>query len=229
MTATPSPDSPAVSRTTLDARLTATARAWLDDALAEVTGTGPGAGRPCTGQDAASARTDPAAASAGTGPAWEARFAAAGRHCGHEHADAVRVLLLTGARPGPETLALLYHRGSAAERRAVLHALPHLVGGPEALPLVADALRTNDTTLVAAAVGPYAAAHLDQPAWRHAVLKCLFVHVPVDVVAGLRRRARGDATLARMLADHAAERTAAGRDVPHDLERVLALTAQARP
>jgi hypothetical protein len=32
-----------------------------------------------------------------------------------------------------------------------------------------------------------------------------------------------------MLADHAAERTAAGRDVPHDLHRVLALTAQARP
>nr|WP_312847597.1 EboA domain-containing protein [Streptomyces sp. WAC08241] len=165
----------------------------------------------------------------GTGPVWEPRFAAAGRHCGHEHADAVRVLLLTAARPGPETLALLYHRGSAAERRAVLHALPHLVGGPEALPLVADALRTHDTTLVAAAVGPYAAAHLDRPAWRHAVLKCLFTGVPVDAVAGLRRRARGDAVLARMLADHAAERTAAGRDVPHDLRRVLALTAGARP
>ncbi|MFJ4341592.1 EboA domain-containing protein [Streptomyces sp. NPDC088915] len=211
MTTTPSPGAPAVSRAALDARLTATARAWLDDALAEA------------------ARTAPDTASADTDPVWEPRFAAAGRHCGHEHADAVRVLLLTAARPGPETLALLYHRGSAAERRAVLHALPHLVGGPEALPLVADALRTHDTTLVAAAVGPYAAAHLDRPAWRHAVLKCLFTGVPVDAVAGLRHRARGDAVLARMLADHAAERTAAGRDVPHDLRRVLALTAEARP
>ncbi|MFB7032683.1 MULTISPECIES: EboA domain-containing protein [unclassified Streptomyces] len=229
MTVTPSPDAPAVSRTALDARLTATARAWLDDALTEAAGTGPDADHRRTGPDAASARTEPITTSTGTGPVWEARFAAAGRHCGHEHADAVRVLLLTEARTGPETLAFLYHRGSAAERRAVLHALPHLVGGPEALPLVTDALRTNDTTLVAAAVGPYAAAHLDQQAWRHAVLKCLFVHVPVDVVAGLGRRARGDATLARMLADHAAERTATGRDVPHDLERVLALTAQARP
>ncbi|WP_053647822.1 MULTISPECIES: EboA domain-containing protein [unclassified Streptomyces] len=209
----PSPDAPAVSRAALDARLTDTARAWLADALAEAAGTGPGP------------------VPAGTSPdsAWELRFAAAGRHCGHEHADAVRVLLLAEARPDPETLDRLYHRGSAAERRAVLHALPHLVSGPGALPLVADALRTHDARLVAAAVGPYAAAHLDQHSWRHAVLKCLFVHVPVDAVAGLRRRAHGDATLARMLADHAAERTAAGRDVPHDLERVLALTAQARP
>ena len=78
-------------------------------------------------------------------------------------------------------------------------------------------------------LGPYAAAHLDQHSWRHAVLKCLFTQVPVAVVAGLGHRAHGDATLARMLADHAAERTAAGRDVPHDLHRVLALTAQARP
>ncbi|MFF5455116.1 EboA domain-containing protein [Streptomyces sp. NPDC012950] len=206
----PSPDAPAVSRAALDARLTDTARAWLAEALAEAAGTDP-------------SRTQDAV------PAWELRFAAAGRHCGHEHADAVRVLLLTGARPGQEALDRLYHRGSAAERRAVLHALPHLVDDPGALPLVADALRTHDTRLVAAAVGPYAAAHLDQHSWRHAVLKCLFVHVPVDAVAGLRRRARGDATLALMLTDHAAERTAAGRDVPHDLERVLALTVQARP
>ncbi|MFE5734184.1 EboA domain-containing protein [Streptomyces sp. NPDC056528] len=248
MTTVPSPATPPVSRAALDARLTPTARAWLDDALSEAAGTapdtgrtpaGPDADRAHGGPDAASARTDPDTAPARTDPdtvptdpvppPWEPRFAAAGRHCGHEHADAVRVLLLTEARADPETLALLYHRGSAAERRAVLHALPRLVGGPEALPLVADALRTHDTTLVAAAVGPYAAVHLDQRAWRHAVLKCLFTGVPVAVVAGLRRRARGDATLARMLADHAAERTAAGRDVPHDLERVLALTARARP
>jgi hypothetical protein len=206
------PEALAVLRTVLGTRLTGAARAWLDDALAE------------TAPVAASPRT-----AAPATPAWELRFAAAGRHCGHEHADAVRVLLLTEARPAPETLARLYHQGSAAERRAVLHALPHLVDGPQGLPLVADALRTNDTSHVAAALGPYAAAHLDQHSWRHAVLKCLFTQVPVDMVAGLGHRAHGDATLARMLADHAAERTAAGRDVPHDLHRVLALTAQARP
>ena len=49
--------------------------------------------------------------------------------------------------------------------------------------------------------------------------------MPVDAVADLARRARGDAELARMLGDYAAERTAAGRAVPEDLHRVLALTA----
>ncbi|WP_210720206.1 EboA domain-containing protein, partial [Streptomyces galbus] len=69
-----------------------------------------------------------------------------------------------------------------------------------------------------------AARHLDAHPWRHAVLKCLFTGVPVDAVARLADRARGDGELARMLTDHAAERTAAGRAVPEDLRHVLALT-----
>ncbi|MCT4353206.1 EboA domain-containing protein [Streptomyces sp. Je 1-79] len=178
--------------------LSDTARAWLDEALT-----------------AATART----------ALWELRFASAGRHCGPEHADSVRVLLLKAARAESAVLTRLYHHGSAAERRAVLLSLPSLVTGPEALPLVEDALRTNDTDLVAAALGPYAASHLAPHAWRHAVLKCLFTGVPVDTVAGLHDRARDDTELARMLTDYAAERTAAGRTVPADLHRVLALTA----
>jgi hypothetical protein len=196
-------------RKELDDRLDGAGRAWLDEALAE-----------------AARATD---APPGTGPytappSWELRFASAGRHCGQEHADSVRILLLHEARAGTDTLTRLYRHGAAAERRAVLLALPSLVPGPEALPLVEDALRTHDTRLVAAAVGPYAAEHLDPHSWRHAVLKCLFTGVPVDAVAALGRRARGDAELARMLGDHAAERTAAGRPVPPDLHRVLALT-----
>ncbi|MFC9592952.1 EboA domain-containing protein [Streptomyces sp. NPDC056944] len=180
--------------------LTDTTRAWLDSALAE--------------------------AASGT-PAWEPYFVAAGRHCGPAYADEVRTRLLRAAGAGPDTLTRLYHHGTAAERRAVLLALPALVTGPEALPLVEDALRTHDTTLVAAALGPYAATHLTPHAWRHALLKCLFTGVPVTAVAGLAERAAGDTELARMLTDHAAERTAAGRPVPADLSRVLALTAPA--
>lgn len=56
------------------------------------------------------------------------------------------------------------------------------------------------------------------------MLKCLFTGVPVDTVADLRHRARADTELARMLDDYAAERAAAGRPVPEDLHRVLALT-----
>lgn len=97
--------------------------------------------------------------------------------------------------------------------------------GPDALHLVEDALRTNDTRLVAAALGPYAARHLAPHQWRHAVLKCLFTAVSVDEIADLARRAHGDTELARMLGAFAEERTAAGRPVPEDLYRALALTA----
>ncbi|MET4671715.1 EboA domain-containing protein [Streptomyces microflavus] len=205
------------SRKELDAELDGTARAWLDGALAE-------AAHDATAREAARAQAD---GGAGTtpyaSPPWELRYAAAGRHCGPAHADSVRSLLLIEARAPLPSVTRLYEQGTAAERRAVLLTLDRLGLGDRALPLVEDALRTNDTRLVAAAVGPYAAAHLDPHAWRHAVLKCLFTGVPVDAVARLGERARGDAELARMLRDFAAERTAAGRDVPADLRTALAL------
>ncbi|MFC8430589.1 EboA domain-containing protein [Streptomyces sp. NPDC057253] len=194
---------PTTLRRHLTPRLGEAARAWLDRALDEAAAH-PGAHGPIS--------------------AWELRLAEAGRRCGPEHADAVRVLILHAARADTAALTRVYAQGTAAERRAVLHALPHLVPGPQALPLVEDALRTNDTRLVAAAVGPYAARHLAAHHWRHAVLKCLFTGVPVAEVAELDRRARADTELARMLGDYAAERTAAGRPVPQDLHRVLTLT-----
>ncbi|GGV60268.1 EboA domain-containing protein [Streptomyces massasporeus] len=184
------------------------ARTWLDQAL------------------------DEAAAHPGIhGPisVWELRLAEAGRRCGAAHADAARVLILDAARAGIDALTRVYFQGTADERRAVLHALPHLVPGPDALPLIEDALRTNDTRLLSAAVGPYTARHLTAHAWRHAVLKCLFTGVSVDHVADLPRRAAGDGELARMLGDYAAERTAAGRTVPEDLHRVLDLTESVTP
>ncbi|MGW4149957.1 EboA domain-containing protein [Streptomyces albogriseolus] len=203
---TPAVTPPADLRRHLAARLDGAARAWLDQALDEATAH-PGTHGPIS--------------------VWELRLAEAGRRCGPDHADAARVLILHTAHADAEALTRVYHQGTADERRAVLHALPHLVPGPEALPLVEDALRTNDTRLVAAALGPYGARHLDAHAWRHAVLKCLFTGVALDLVADLDRRARGDAELARMLADYAAERTAAGRTVPEDPHRVLALTGSA--
>lgn len=190
-------------RAHLEAHLPPAARAWLRQALEEAAAH-PGIHGPIS--------------------VWELRLAEAGRRCGSRYADAARVLVLHAARADPVALTRVYFQGTADERRAVLKALHHLLPGPQALPLVEDALRTNDTRLLAAAVGPYAARHLDAHAWRHAVLKCLFTGVPVEEVAALEERARGDAELARMLGDHAAERTAADRPVPGDLYRVLALT-----
>ncbi|MFJ8790329.1 EboA domain-containing protein [Streptomyces sp. NPDC102462] len=213
----PAPDTPVAGpahtppddlHTRLYARLDDAARTWLDHALAEAAAH-PGSHGPIS--------------------AWELRLAEAGRRCGPAHADAARVLVLHAAHADTDALTRVYRQGTADERRAVLHALPHLVADAGALPLVQDALRTNDTRLLAAAVGPYAARHLAAHDWRHAVLKCLFTGVPVDEVADLPRRARGDAELARMLDDYAAERTAAGRRVPDDLYRALTLTGAATP
>ncbi|MEV8443953.1 EboA domain-containing protein [Actinosynnema sp. NPDC051121] len=131
-----------------------------------------------------------------------------------------RLLVALAAATGPEALATeltsLYRFGDDAERRGVLRALA-AVGdkAPEAgVDLVKDALRTNDTRLVAAALGPFAADHLDAHTWRHGVLKCLFLDIPLTAVAGLDRRA--DAELRRMVGAFADERRAAGRVVPDD-------------
>lgn len=120
-----------------------------------------------------------------------------------------------------DAVADLYRYGDDAERRGVLRGLSTLPDqtAEAGVGIVEDALRTNDIRLVAAALGPFAARHLDQHAWRHGVLKCLFVGVPLAAVADLNRRA--DAELLRMVSDYADERRAAGRDVPVDALRML--------
>lgn len=201
-------DDPAALRARLDAVIGEAQRRWLDDTLDEV-------------------RADPSA--------LPTRFPAVGRKVGrgpldrtadsHDvHAwtvdDAARALLLAAAnQSGAAMVEKLYQQGDTAERRAVLRALPLLDIGDGGVTLVLDAIRTNDARLIAAALGPYAAGHLDDHAWAQAVLKCVFLGVPLAGVAGLRDRA--DATLARMLADYAHERVAAGRDVPADVWPVV--------
>ncbi|MET8047859.1 EboA domain-containing protein [Streptosporangium sp. NPDC005286] len=142
-------------------------------------------------------------------------FPQAGRRGG----PGARHALLTALRGNPAVIGELYRRGDTGERLAILNALPELAVGAAAVSLVEDALRTNDARLVAAALGPYGSRWLDDHAFRHGVLKCVFLSIPLASVAGLDRRF--DTELARMLADHAAERMAAGRPVPRDvLERL---------
>jgi hypothetical protein len=160
-------------------------------------------------------------------PAALARlFPAVGRKCGRGQLwtddpeligwtvdDAVRTLLLVGA--SIEDVTAVYNYGDAAEKRGVLRALPLLNLGDTALPLVLDALRTNDTRLIGAALGPYAARHLPAEPWRQAVLKCVFLSIPLAWVADLDRRK--DAELVRMMRAFAEERQAAGRSIPPDV------------
>ncbi|MGK3939187.1 EboA domain-containing protein [Streptomyces caeruleatus] len=172
-------------------------------------------------------------------------FPAVGRRCGRALLpgaaepygwtvdDAARALLLDAPalRDGELSarLAEVYLHGDAAERRGVLRALPLLDRsgrlGAAALPLVHDALRTNDPGLIAAALGTvpgapgYAARHLDDHAFRHAVLKCVFTGIPLAGINGLADRT--DVELLRMMRAYADERRTAGRDVAHDVEDFL--------
>ncbi|MEV5953870.1 EboA domain-containing protein [Streptomyces sp. NPDC051987] len=203
--APPLPPVPPDPRLSLDV-LTPAARAWLDEAVARVA-------------------VEPTAI--------RTLLPAARRHCGRAPLDehwstdeAVRVILiralpLRGTALADE-VAGLYRHGDPAEQRAVLRALPLLDGlaadgshGDLALSLVREALRANDPRVIEAALGPYAAVSLPQSEYRQAVLKCVFLGLPLDRVTGID--ARADHELARMLADFAHERIAAGRTVPTDV------------
>jgi hypothetical protein len=144
------------------------------------------------------------------------------RTCGHEVDDAVRLLLLAALPKEtlPQEVTELYRYGDPAEKCAVLRALSVLPVGNAGLPLVHDALRTNDSRLVAAALGPYGVSWLDAPAYRQAVLKCVFMGIPLAQISGLDQRT--DDELRRMLRSFADERKAAGRPVPADVPMVLA-------
>lgn len=137
--------------------------------------------------------------------------------------------LLAALPPQDAARALdeLYRYGDDAERRGVLRGLSAAAPDDEAvvavgLELVADALRTNDPRLVAAALGPFGARHLDQHAWRHGVLKVLFMGIPLAAVADVARRS--DDELARMAAALVAERRAASRPITDDMTRLATRT-----
>jgi L-ribulose-5-phosphate 3-epimerase len=165
-------------------------------------------------------RADPAAI--------ETLFPVAGRTA-RERADEARVRLLVTYADATEDVAegltALYRHGTSDERRAVLRGLAKIGGlAPKTgVELVKDALRSNETGLVAAAMGPFAAACLDQHAWRHGVLKCLFMGVPLAAVTDLEHRA--DDELRRMVSAFADERRAAGRPVPADALDLLGKAA----
>jgi hypothetical protein len=134
--------------------------------------------------------------------------------------DAARTLLLLALGDAVEgELAELYRFGDAAERRGILRALPHLDLGDRGLYLTDDAIRTNDTRLISAALGPYATEHLSDAQYDQAVLKCVFVGIPITPLDGVPERVTPDG--ARMLAALVHERVAAGRDVPPEVWLVI--------
>jgi hypothetical protein len=189
----------------LDARLDDGRRAWLDDALARVRETPASIATvfPAVGRGVGRGLLDP---EAGGDPvtAWSVD-------------DAARTLLLVALGSDAEAeLEPLYRHGDARERRGVLRALAYLDVDPGvSLRLLDDGMRTNDVSLIAAAMGPYAAERFDDDAYAQGVLKCVFVGVPLALVAGTRERTTP--ALSAMLGRYVHERIAAGRTVPADV------------
>jgi len=117
----------------------------------------------------------------------------------------------------------LYRTGDNDERIALLGALPVLANAECYMHTAVDSCRTNVVAVFEAIAcgNPYPVRYFDDHAFNQMVLKALFLGVPVRSIEGLDER--GSHELARMAADYAAERRAAGRSVSTDIELVAAL------
>ena len=142
--------------------------------------------------------------------------------------EAARVLLLLAeaAREpaaAPARAVELYREGSGQERIAVVRALQVLPEALADLEVVRDALRANAADLFAAAIceNLYTSTHLPDELFFQAVLKAVFVGLPLGRIERLEERATPE--LARMLFAYVTEREAAGRTVPADVWPLIAL------
>jgi len=137
--------------------------------------------------------------------------------------DVARLALLVAAADRPdedrfvEIATECFDRGDAREQQSWLRTISLLPGAARFRPLAIDACRTNILPLFEsiACENPYPAAEFPERNFNQMVLKALFNGVPLARIVGLRERSNKD--LARMAADYAAERRAAGRSVPADI------------
>jgi len=141
------------------------------------------------------------------------------------------VLVLSGiedvpAAEHPAFVDELFRTGDNAEREAVLGCLCALPHPERFLETAVEACRTNVVPVFEAVAceNLYPERFFPEPAFNQMVIKAIFLQVAVRRIEGLERRA--NAELARMAADYANERSAAGRVVPDDVELVTGLAAR---
>lgn len=115
----------------------------------------------------------------------------------------------------------LYRAGGMRERQAVLRTLALLPDPVRFLAIALDACRTSTQPVFEAIAceNPYPAAYFPEASFNQMVLKAVFTEVALARILGLD--ARRTPELARMAADYAAERRAAGRPVPADLATLI--------
>jgi hypothetical protein len=137
---------------------------------------------------------------------------------------ALILLALQGltASASVEVASDLYERGEVRERQALLRVLAYLPSPAGFRELAVEACRTSAQSVFEciACENPYPAAHFPEPSFNQMVLKAVFNGLALHRVAGLAERVTPD--LVRMAGDYAAERRAAGRALPIDLNLILA-------
>lgn len=120
-----------------------------------------------------------------------------------------------------KTIAELFKAGELNELVALYSALP-VLAYPEAWRFQAtEGIRNNIADVQSAIMlhNPYPADQFDEAAWNQLVLKAFFTDKDITQITGLDERK--NARLAKTLADYAAERRAAGRSLPPNIERLI--------
>jgi hypothetical protein len=120
----------------------------------------------------------------------------------------------------------LYRTGSEHEQSVVARALAWLPNAASYAALAAEATRTNIVTVFAALAceNPYPATHLEDLNFNQMVVKAIFMELDTSRISSLDTRVTPE--LVRMLTDYGAERRAAGRVVPRDIERITQTFSQ---
>ena len=120
-----------------------------------------------------------------------------------------------------KTISELFKAGELNELVALYSALP-LLAYPESWRFQAtEGIRNNIADVQSAIMlhNPYPADYFDEAAWNQMILKAFFTDKDVTQITGLDQRK--NARLAQTLADYAAERRAAGRSLPPNIERLM--------
>ena len=120
----------------------------------------------------------------------------------------------------------LYFRGDQREKQAVLRALPLLANPARYVALAVEAVRSSVQTVFEAIAceNSFPADFFSDAQFNQLVLKALFNEVPTSRIAGLEKRVQPE--LVRMVQGYAAERRAAGRSVPADIETIETMASQ---
>ena len=119
------------------------------------------------------------------------------------------------------TITQLFKAGELNELVALYSALP-VLAYPDAWRFQAtEGIRNNIADVQSAIMlrNPYPADYFDESAWNQMILKAFFTDKDVTQIIGLDERK--NARLAQTLADYAAERRAAGRSLPPNIERLM--------